>query len=100
MDKSLNHEKFINIFHHLKQRKSILLTLFNMKNKELFEIGAQAPSPSKDYCQLVMTHDMIIFRKWKITLRSDSESRYPSEIKDSYEDFAYDDNLQSKFNLI
>ena len=60
MDKSQNHAKFVNIFQHLKQRKSILLTLFNMKNKELFELGAQAPSPSKDYCQLVMTHDTVV----------------------------------------
>lgn len=96
MKKSSHNKKFSNVFHDLTERRSILLTLFNMKTKEIFELGAQAPSPSKDYCQLVMTHNMVIFRKWRITLRSDSESRYPSETKDSYEDFIYDENLQDE----
>ncbi|CAF1071295.1 unnamed protein product [Brachionus calyciflorus] len=65
-----------------------------MKNKELINIGAQAPAPSKDYCQLILDHDYIILRRWKVTLRGDSDNRFPSEIKDTYEDFAHDENIQ------
>lgn len=89
----------INIFDELKRNKSILLTLFDMKNpnNELLNIATQAPAPSKDYCQLVLTYHQIVYRCWHITLRGDSESRYPREIRDSYEDFAYDENTQRKF---
>jgi hypothetical protein len=86
-----------NIFETLKKHHSPLLTLFNPNKTEILNVATQAPSPSKDYCQLVLTHDKCIFRKWKIMLRGDSESRYPSEVKDSYEDFIHDEIIQSKF---
>lgn len=47
-------------FNLLKKRKSILLTLFDTKNNEILNEGAQAPSPSKDYCQLILTNDRVI----------------------------------------
>ena len=53
MNKAKHNDDFFNIFKHLKEKKSMLLNLFDMKTKEIFELGAQAPSPSKDYCQLV-----------------------------------------------
>ena len=104
-----------NIFEELKKRNSNLLNLFNLKNNEFLNLGAQAPSPSKDYCQLLMTYDkvlhfyiikfyflyknfltfiQVIFRRWKIMLKGNSETRYPSEIKDSYQEFNIDDSLQ------
>ena len=49
-----------NIFEELKKRNSNLLSLFNLKNNEFLNIGAQAPSPSKDYCQLLMTYDKVL----------------------------------------
>lgn len=61
MNKIKRNDDFFNVFNHLKERKSMLLNLFDMKSKEIFELGCQAPSPSKDYCQLVMTREMVIF---------------------------------------
>lgn len=49
----------INIFHDLQNRKSILLTLFDTKTKEVINHCAQAPSPSKDYCQLIVNFDKV-----------------------------------------
>lgn len=49
------------IFEKLARRKSSLLTLFDDRNREVLNIGAQAPSPSKDYCQLIVKYDKVIF---------------------------------------
>lgn len=83
-----------NIFDDLKHRKSILLTLFDLDTNEVLNVAKQAPAPSKDYCQLLLTFRHVIYRVWKITLRGDSESRYPREVRDTYEDFAFDENTQ------
>lgn len=88
------YEPVVSVFEELKKKRSGLLSLFNMNNTEILNVACQAPSPSKDYCQLVLTHDQVIYRWWKIALRGDSESRYPGEIKDSYDDFVHDDLIQ------
>lgn len=92
----------VNIFDELKKRKSILLTLFDAKNEnnELLNVATQAPAPSKDYCQLVLTYRQVIYRCWRIALRGDSESRYPREVRDNYEDFAYDENTQRNYHSL
>jgi hypothetical protein len=41
----------------LQARHSNLLGLF--ENNEIINIGAQAPAPSKDYCQLIVTADHV-----------------------------------------
>ena len=82
-----------NVFLYLKAKKSILMTLFG-KNQEILNLGAQAPSPSKNYCQLIMTTDNIILRWWQISLHSNSDSRYPGENKSDYEDFVHDEIMQ------
>lgn len=87
-----------NVFGDLKKRNSGLMSLFNMKNTELLNIAAQAPSPSKNYYQLVMTHGMIILRWWEISRRSTAESRCPGESRATYEEFIDDNLMQSKFN--
>lgn len=82
------------IFDDLKRRQSILLTLFDLGSKEALNEARQAPAPSKDYCQLILTFHHVIFRRWKITLHTDSESRCPREVRDTYDDFRYDENTQ------
>lgn len=97
------HRQHQNVFHNLQASNSHLLDLYDKKssntnnNKKEFEVlnvGATAPPPSKDFAQLILTSDKIVMRKWHITRRVDAESRYPSEIKDSYEDFVDDEILQ------
>lgn len=82
----------LNIFDDLKKRNSNLLSLF--EDTELLNIAAQAPAPSKDYCQLILTFHRVIYRCWKITLRGDADTKFPKEIRDSYEDFSNDEYVQ------
>lgn len=86
-------EPHVNIFHDLLKRKSILLTLFDTKSKEVINHCAQAPSPSKDYCQLIVNFDKVIYRWWKITLRNYGDVS-PGEIKDNFEDFDNDEIIK------
>uniref|UniRef100_A0A8D2GY78 F-box only protein n=1 Tax=Urocitellus parryii TaxID=9999 RepID=A0A8D2GY78_UROPR len=66
----------------------------------LFEIVGQGPAPSKDYYQLLVTRSEIIFRWWKISLRSEHRSSKPGETKETHEDFLENSHLQSKFDFL
>ncbi|XP_024419590.1 F-box only protein 36 [Desmodus rotundus] len=66
----------------------------------LFEIVGQGPSPSKDYYQLLVTQSQVIFRWWKISLRSENRSSKPGETKESHEDFLENSHLQVQIALI
>lgn len=39
--------EYVNVFDELKKRNSILWTLFNPRNSELINAGAQAQSPQR-----------------------------------------------------
>lgn len=41
------------------------------KNGVLFTAEKEAPAPSKDYCNIIVTRDTVIYRWWKVTLRKD-----------------------------
>lgn len=58
----MNRNECYYTFNDLKKRKSILLNLFDAKNNEILNEGAQAPSPSKDYCQLIVNNERVINR--------------------------------------
>lgn len=64
------------------------------KRMPLLEKTGQAPSPSKDYHQLLVTDEEIIWRWWKISMRNNAIV-FPGENKVPPEDFDYDDRLQS-----
>nr|XP_036278074.1 F-box only protein 36 [Pipistrellus kuhlii]KAF6353225.1 F-box protein 36 [Pipistrellus kuhlii] len=67
----------------------------------LFEILGQGPAPSKDYYQLLITRSQVIFRWWKISLRSGYQSSTkPGEVKESYEDFLENSHLQIQIALV
>ncbi|XP_051010180.1 F-box only protein 36 [Acomys russatus] len=66
----------------------------------LFEIVGQGPAPSKDYYQLLITQTQIIFRWWKISLRSEYRSAKPGETKETHEDFLENSHLQVQVALI
>ncbi len=42
----------------------------------------------------------VIFRWWRITLRNDGDKFHPGEIKDSFEEYVDDENIQSKTDEI
>ena len=62
------------------------------KEVVLYERTAQAPSPSKDFHQLIVTESEVIWRTWKVSLRKEQMGVPPSQNKLSHADF-YDDNL-------
>ncbi|XP_060266439.1 F-box only protein 36 isoform X2 [Ovis aries] len=65
----------------------------------LFEIVGQGPAPSKDYYQLLVTRFQVIFRWWKISLRSEYRSAKPGETKETHEDFLEKSHLQDSLLL-
>ncbi|XP_033085849.1 F-box only protein 36 isoform X2 [Trachypithecus francoisi] len=66
----------------------------------LFETVGQGPPPSKDYYQLLVTRTQVIFRWWKISLRSEYRSTKPGEAKEIHEDFLENLHLQGKFDFL
>ncbi|XP_066918602.1 F-box only protein 36-like [Clytia hemisphaerica] len=56
----------------------------------IFERTGQAPSPSKDFHQLIVTEGNVIWRTWRVSLRKEQMGIPPSQNKQSYEDFFYD----------
>lgn len=66
----------------------------------LFEIVGQGPAPSKDYYQMLITQSQVIFRWWKISLRTGYQSTKPGEVKESYEDFLENSQLQIQIALV
>ncbi|EDL75538.1 F-box only protein 36 (predicted), isoform CRA_a [Rattus norvegicus] len=66
----------------------------------LFEIVGQGPAPSKDYYQLLITRTQIIFRWWKISLRSEYRSAKPGETKETHEDFLDNSHLQVQVAVV
>lgn len=85
--------------HEYLKNHQFLSKLIN-KNGILFEFYGTAPSPSKDYGQILITIEQVIVRWWKITLRNIEGSIYPGEIKNSYEDFSNDELAQREITRI
>lgn len=65
------------------------------KNGTLLNYADQAPSPQKDFCQLIVKTDKVTFRWWKITMRKNAVS-HPGQILDSYEDFEQDERCRNE----
>lgn len=61
----------------------------------LLNHAATLPPPSKDYAQIYVTLEHVIYRRWKITLRSGSAIS-PVEIKDTHEEFLDDSRCQTE----
>lgn len=61
----------------------------------LFEKRAQAPSPCKDYHQLLVTDHHVIFNTWVVSLRKDRFGKGPSQSKLPYDMFPRDHLLAS-----
>uniref|UniRef100_A0A8C8B9S4 F-box protein 36 n=1 Tax=Otus sunia TaxID=257818 RepID=A0A8C8B9S4_9STRI len=72
----------------------------SLLREEVFEVRGQAPAPSKDLCQLLVTRREVIFRWWKISLRNEFRESRPGEIKESQEDFLDDSSLHSNYDFL
>lgn len=65
-----------------------------------FEKTGQAPSPSKDFHQLIVTEDQVILRTWRISIRKDQRYIPPSQRKVPVEEFDEDTLLQTEIGRI
>ncbi|XP_050822142.1 F-box only protein 36 [Gopherus flavomarginatus] len=72
----------------------------SLLQENLFETRAQAPAPSKDFYQLIVTRKEVIFRWWKISLRSEFREAKPGELKESHEYFLDDPSLQIQIAVV
>lgn len=70
--------------------------------KKLYEKSGQAPSPSKDYCQILVTTKGVAWRVWNITLRNTAHGWYPKPTEDimTLADYEYDKTLQQKIEIV
>ena len=66
----------------------------------LFEKSDQAPAPSKDFHQLLVTDKEVLFRSWRISLRRDQLKIPPSQKRVSHEDFRYDTLMEADISRI
>ncbi|KAM6389278.1 F-box only protein 36 isoform 1-T1 [Pluvialis apricaria] len=72
----------------------------SLLGEEVFETRGQAPAPSKDFCQLLVTRREVIFRWWKISLRNELRESRPGEIKESQKDFLDDSSLHIQIAIV
>lgn len=66
----------------------------------LFEKTGQAPSPSKDFHQLLVTENQVILRTWRISIRKDQRYIPPSQRKVPLAEFDEDMLLQTDISRI
>ncbi|XP_026169154.1 F-box only protein 36a [Mastacembelus armatus] len=67
---------------------------------QLFLICGQGPPPLKDFFQLVITKDEVIWKSWKIPLRVDCRGAPPKELKTSHQDFLHHKMLHNELGAV
>ncbi|XP_018604101.1 F-box only protein 36a isoform X3 [Scleropages formosus] len=71
----------------------------SLLRETLFEISDQGPAPSKDFYTLVVTRREVIWRWWKISLRSEYRNTQPGQLRESHEEFK-DDSVLMQFDYL
>ncbi|XP_051725547.1 F-box only protein 36a [Ctenopharyngodon idella] len=66
----------------------------------LFETAGQGPPPSKDFYQFIITQKEVIWRWWKISVRTEFRGTPPGEIKMLHHDFLNDSKLQEQLAVV
>ncbi|CAH1781424.1 unnamed protein product [Owenia fusiformis] len=72
------------------------------ENGVVFDYSSQAPSPCKDFCQILITKKEMILRIWKITRLSEINLSPPppAQYTCTFEDFDYDEKMQSEIHRV
>lgn len=77
------------------------LDLHTMSTAKVFiEKVGQAPSPSKDFHQLVLNEKEVTWRTWRIAIRRDQRGLPPSQKKVTWDEFDDDTLLQSDISRV
>ncbi|XP_051554221.1 F-box only protein 36b [Myxocyprinus asiaticus] len=72
----------------------------SLLGETLFEISGQGPAPIKDYFHFEIRPSEVIWRWWKISLRSDCRNTQPGQLRESHEDYIEDQRLQSQVAMV
>ncbi|KAK1167866.1 F-box only protein 36-like [Acipenser oxyrinchus oxyrinchus] len=71
-----------------------------LKEDKLYEFSQQAPSPCKDFYQLLVTKKEVVWRVWKVSNPYKRERAQPGEERKSHNDFLVDDHLQGHIKTV
>ncbi|XP_030630620.1 F-box only protein 36b [Chanos chanos] len=72
----------------------------SLLEETLFEISGQGPAPNKDYFHLKISKTEVIWRWWKISLRTECRNMRPGEVRESHSDYLDDNRLQSQVSVV
>lgn len=71
--------------------------------RKLVDLAKQAPSPSKDWCQLIVTEKGLVCRRWKISIRGIARGGGPPPTEVAlyfFEEFQMDDSIQREIEFV
>ncbi|XP_072248765.1 F-box only protein 36a [Leuresthes tenuis] len=72
----------------------------SLLGEQLFQISSQGPPPAKDFFQLVVAKDQVIWTSWKISLRLEGRGIPPTRLKMTHGDFLHDKKLQYEVSTV
>ena len=87
-------------FSRLYRKNDVELDIKMSKGFIYVEKAGQAPSPSKDFHQLIVTETEVIWRTWRIALRRDERGIPPNQRKVDWADFAQEELMQNDINRV
>ncbi|XP_029374211.1 F-box only protein 36a [Echeneis naucrates] len=72
----------------------------SLLGEQLFEKSGQGPSPPKDFFQLIITKNEVIWTSWKISLQLNYRGASPRELRTSHQDFLHSKMLQQQLGTV
>ncbi|XP_059187720.1 F-box only protein 36a [Centropristis striata] len=72
----------------------------SLLGEHLFQISGQGPPPAKDFFQLLITRNEVIWNSWKISVRLDSRGAAPKELKTSHQEFLHQKMLKQQVGAV
>uniref|UniRef100_UPI0037E89F40 F-box only protein 36b n=1 Tax=Semicossyphus pulcher TaxID=241346 RepID=UPI0037E89F40 len=66
----------------------------------LFEVSGGGPPPNKTFYHFSVTKSVVIWRWWKISLRTVDRFSKPGELRESHQDFLDDVQLQCEVSMV
>ncbi|XP_040000265.1 F-box only protein 36b [Xiphias gladius] len=74
--------------------------MVSLLTDSLFEISGRGPPPNKNFYYFSVTKSAVIWRWWKISLRTVDRYSKPGELRESHQDFLDDTWLQSEVSMV
>ncbi|XP_008280842.1 F-box only protein 36a [Stegastes partitus] len=68
--------------------------------EQIYQISGQGPPPLKDFFQLEITKNEVIWKSWKISLRPEWRGAPPRQLKMVHHDFLHEKMLQREVDAV